>query len=92
VINASPLGMNFNDPLPVPKETVARAAIIADIVALEDTQLKQLARSLHKRLVTGEAMVRGQAALLHRFLLSRAASERDVLADRAGPRNAPALN
>jgi shikimate dehydrogenase len=80
VINASPVGMHPNDPLPLPGETAARAAIIADIVARDDTPLKRLARSLGKPLVTGEAMVRGQAALLHRFLLSRAASEFEVIA------------
>jgi shikimate dehydrogenase len=80
VINASPVGMHPNDALPLPQETVASARVVADIVAPDDTQLKRLARSLGKPLVTGEAMVVGQAALLHRFLLSRAASEFEVVA------------
>jgi shikimate dehydrogenase len=91
VINASPLGMHPSDPLPLPRETVARATIVADIVAADDTPLKRLARSLGKPLVTGEAMVLGQAALLHRFLLSRAASEFEVVAARDGPGNATLL-
>ena len=79
VINASPVGMHPSDPLPLPRETVARATIVADIVARDDTSLKRLARSLGKPLVTGEAMVLGQAPLLHRFLLSHAASEFEVV-------------
>lgn len=79
VINASPVGMHPNDALPLPQGTVASARVVADIVAPDDTQLKRLARSLGKPLVTGEAMVVGQAALLHRFLLSRAASEFEVV-------------
>lgn len=92
VINASPVGMRPNDPLPLPRETVARATIVADIVASDDTPLKQLARSLGKPLVTGEAMVLGQAALLRRFLLSRAASESEVVAARDERRTASVLD
>ena len=88
VINASPVGMHPDDPSPLPRETVARATAVADIVGPDDTQLKRLARSLGKRLVTGEAMVLGQAALLHRFLLSRAASEFEVVSGRDGRQNA----
>jgi shikimate dehydrogenase len=88
VINASPVGMHPEDPLPLPRETVARATTVADIVAPDGTQLKRLARSLGKRLVTGEAMALGQAALLHRFLLSRAVSEFEVVSGQDGRRNA----
>jgi shikimate dehydrogenase len=92
VINASPVGMHPSDPLPLPRATVARATIIADIVAPDDTPLKRLARALGKPLVTGESMVFGQAALLHRFLLSRAVSEYEVIAARDGRRNALLLD
>ncbi|MFZ0602512.1 MAG: hypothetical protein WAN05_14370 [Roseiarcus sp.] len=91
VINASPVGMHPSDPLPLPRETVARATIVADIVARDDTSLKRLARSLGKPLVTGEAMVLGQAPLLHRFLLSHAASEFEVVTGRDGRRRASVL-
>lgn len=92
VINASPVGMHPSDPLPLPRETVARATIVADIVARDDTSLKRLARSLGKPLVTGEAMVLGQAPLLHRFLLSHAASEFEVVTGRDGRRRASVLD
>lgn len=90
-INASTLGMLPDDPLPLPEETVARAMIVADIVAAENSKLKRLARSLGKPLVTGEAMVLGQAALLHRFLLSDAASESEVLTAPTGPLNSQTI-
>jgi shikimate dehydrogenase len=79
VINASPAGMNRGDAAPIPEETVAAAAIVADIVTVAETRLKHRAAALGKPIVTGEAMVLGQAALLRRFFLSDAGSERDVL-------------
>ena len=87
MINASTLGMHPDDPLPLPEETVARARIVADIVAEEGSKLKRLARSLGKPLMTGEAMVLGQAALLHRFLLSDAAFESETLTAPTGSMN-----
>ena len=79
VINASPVGMHAGDPSPLPEETIAAAGAVADIVAV-GTPLKRRARALGKPLVVGEAMVRGQAALLRRFFLSDAESETAALA------------
>lgn len=79
VINASPVGMNRGDPSPIPEETVASATIVADIVTVADTALKRKAAALAKPVVTGNAMVAGQAALLRQFFLSDAGSEREVL-------------
>ena len=80
VINASSAGMNENDASPLPEETIARADVVVDIVVGENTALKRDARRLGRTLIEGEAMVRGQAAYLQRFILRTAGSERDVLA------------
>lgn len=82
IINASPIGMQPSDPCPVPIETLAHASAIADIVVRPDTTLKRQARHLGKTLIEGEAMVRGQAAFLKRFLLGKFESEAEVLAGR----------
>jgi shikimate dehydrogenase len=81
VINATPVGMNPGEPSPIPEETVARATIVADIVAAADTPVKRDALRLGKIFVDGEAMIRGQVAFLRSFLLGKADSEVAVLAD-----------
>ncbi len=79
VVNASPAGMHRGDPSPIPEETVAAAAIVADIVTAAGTELKRMAAAHGRPVVTGDAMVLGQAALLRRFFVSDAASEQEVL-------------
>jgi shikimate 5-dehydrogenase len=79
VINASPAGMAAGDSSPLPEETIVKAGVIADIIAV-DTPLKRRARALGKPLVEGEAMTRGQVALFRRFYLTNATTEAAVLA------------
>jgi shikimate dehydrogenase len=79
LINASPIGMNTNDPLPVPMETIEKAEVIADIVTSE-TALKGIAKRLRKTLVAGDEIVSAQASSLKNFLLSKARSEFEALA------------
>jgi shikimate dehydrogenase len=79
LINASPIGMKRNDPLPMSIETIEKAEVIADIVTSE-TALKGIARRLGKTLVAGDEMVSAQASSLKNFLLSEARSEFEALA------------
>ncbi len=79
VINASTMGMENEDKSPVPDAILETARAIGDIV-IRDTALKRAAREQGKALIDGEAMVRGQARLLYRFLTSQDQSEREVLA------------
>lgn len=79
VINASTMGMASDDGSPIPDAVLKAADVIGDIV-ISDTALKRAARGQGKVLIDGEAMVRGQARLLYRFLTSQDQSEREVLA------------
>lgn len=79
IINASTMGMKNGDGPPVPDAILETARVIGDIV-IPDTALKRMARERGKILIEGEAMVRGQAQLLYRFLTGRERSEREVLA------------
>ncbi len=80
VINASPVGMHPGDPSPIPADTLAAAGTVADIVTAPDTALKRAAPRLGKPLLTGEAMVAGQARLLRRFLLGTMRTEAETVA------------
>jgi shikimate 5-dehydrogenase len=80
VINASTAGMATGDASPVPESILKRATIIGDIVVNSGTVLKREAKAHSKILIEGEAMVKGQAAYLYRFILGDAESERSVLA------------
>lgn len=80
VINASTAGMSRGDASPVPEPILRRASIVGDIVVNSDTALKHEARACGKIMIEGEAMVKGQAEYLYRFILGGAASEREVLA------------
>ena len=82
VINASTAGMNPGDPSPIPEETVADSEIVVDIVTVEDTALKEMARALGKPVLAGGSMVTGQVELLRRFLTGQGRSERDVLREK----------
>ena len=79
VINASTAGMDDDDRSPVPDAILRTARVIGDIV-IRDTALKRAAREHGKTLIDGEAMVRGQAQFLYRFLTGNEQSEREVLA------------
>ena len=81
VINASTAGMNPGDPSPIPEATVAGSGIVADIVTVEDTALKEMARALGKPVLAGGAMVTGQVELLRRFLTGQGRSEQDVIGE-----------
>lgn len=81
VVNASPVGMDRGDPSPIPEATVAAAAVVADIVTVEDTALKRMAERLGKTILAGQAMVAGQADLLRKFILGHARSEGDLLVE-----------
>lgn len=80
VINASTAGMSKGDASPIPESILQRASVVGDIVVDSDTALKREAKACGKTLIEGEAMVKGQAEFLYRFILGEAASEREVLA------------
>jgi shikimate dehydrogenase len=80
VINASIAGMAKGDASPVPEAILRHAIAVGDIVVNSDTALKREAKARGKILIDGEAMVKGQAQYLYRFILGDAASEREVLA------------
>ena len=80
VINASTAGMSRGDASPIPESILRRASVVGDIVVDSGTVLKREAKACGKILVEGEAMVKGQAEFLYRFILGDAASEREVLA------------
>jgi shikimate dehydrogenase len=79
VINASPVGMNADDPIAIPASVVECAGAVVDIVAAPTTRLRELALARQKIVVAGHAMVRAQAQLLRRFICSGAASEADTM-------------
>ena len=81
LINASPVGMEPDDPLAIPGPLVERASAVVDIVAAPATRLRSLALAQGKTVVAGQAMVRAQALLLRRFLCSRAMSEAETMRD-----------
>jgi shikimate dehydrogenase len=79
VINASPVGMNEDDPVAIPADLVEQAGAVVDIVAAPTTRLRELAFARRKIVVAGHAMVRAQSQLLRRFICSRTASEADTI-------------
>ncbi len=83
VINASTVGMAADDPSPLPEEIVAGAEIVADIVTMPDTRLKEQARRHGRQLVVGDAMVAAQAELFLSFFLSDTESERELIKNAA---------
>ena len=69
VINATPLGMKANDPMPVDPERLAPGAIVVDIVnAVEPTPLRRAAHARGCRTQDGGPMHQGQALYALRFL------------------------
>jgi len=80
-VNASPVGMQPEDPSPLSDEEVSRCAAIVDIVvASGESALCRQARRLGKLFVGGAAVVEGQAELLLDFLLGHAPGEEAVVA------------
>ena len=84
VVNASPLGMQPDDPSPVSPEVVGRCSIVVDIVVAADSRLRRIARERGKRVIEGEAMVRSQVDLFRSFMLSGATSEAAAMRHAAG--------
>ena len=71
LINASPLGMTFGDPSPVPATLLRADMVVADIVAdPPQTQLAALATTAGALLVTGRQMVEAQIEPIARWLVS----------------------
>jgi shikimate dehydrogenase len=79
VVNASPVGMAEGDRSPVDAGTLSAATVVADIVTNPATEMKRIAGTLGRPLLTGEAMVAGQARLLRRFLLGTPRNETDTV-------------
>jgi shikimate dehydrogenase len=78
LVNATPLGMKAGDESPFPQEAVARAGLVADIVAdPEATRLAGITRAAGVRLVTGRTMVEHQIAPIGRWLLSDALAQEE---------------
>ncbi len=70
LINATPLGMQEDDPSPFTVELVAKATWVADIVAdPPETRLAAMAIDAGCTLVTGREMVRGQVEPIGDWLL-----------------------
>jgi len=69
VVNATPLGMAPDDPLPIDPAGFAPGMVVADVVILaHDTKLLAAARGRGCAVVGGRAMTEGQAQELARFL------------------------
>lgn len=69
VINATPLGMNKNDPMPVDPERLEPGTLVVDIInSPESTPLCDAARKRGCRTQDGAPMHKGQALLALRFL------------------------
>jgi shikimate dehydrogenase len=88
VVNASPVGMTYGDPSPVPRDIVAGCEVVMDIALHPpiESVLSRYARELGKAFVDGVLMVEAQTALFRAFLLSNVDSEDEAIriAARAG--------
>lgn len=68
VVNATPVGMEADDPLPLDLAVLAREAWIADVIMKpETTRLLVMARALGHPVVAGRHMLDGQVSLLWDF-------------------------
>lgn len=68
VVNATPLGMQPSDPLPIELHGIGPAQILFDIVPKPDvTPLMRQARDLGARTIGGKHMVEGQARAIAHF-------------------------
>ena len=90
VVNASPLGMQAEDPSPVAPDVIDRCDVAVDIViAPAESRFSRRARQRGKILIDGAAMVQGQVAFLKAFLLSEASSEGEAAGLAAGKAKVP---
>lgn len=68
-INATSLGMNADDALPMSQRTIERSALIAEcVVAPETTRLLEVARDRGRSVHTGVPMLAAQLDLMLRFM------------------------
>lgn len=68
VVNCTPLGMNPDDPLPLPADRLAPGTVLVDIVLKPAvTKLLEAARRRGCRTMNGLAMLRGQSLEVARF-------------------------
>ncbi len=69
VINATPLGLKPEDPLPLSEDSIRAAMLIADIAALDrETPLLAAARRLGCATSDGDAMLKAQLGLVAGFI------------------------
>ena len=73
VVNATPLGMNEGDPMPVPPEYVRGDRAFCDVVyrPSEETPLVRLARERNARVVAGGRMLLYQGVLAQKLWIGR---------------------
>lgn len=68
-INGTSLGMQANDPLPMPEAVVSRAALVADcVIAPEMTRLLETARGHGCAIQTGAPMLAAQMEMMLSFM------------------------
>jgi shikimate dehydrogenase len=75
LINATPVGLNDGDGLPVPIDGMTEHTAVIDIVPGRDTELLRRAAALGCRTLGGSAMVEGQTGIVLRFLRKIEANE-----------------
>ncbi len=69
VINATSLGMQPGDALPLPREVIAAAGLVAEcVIAPEITALLETAHALGRPIHTGVPMLAEQMALMLDFM------------------------
>src|SRR5687768_10538564 len=73
VVNATPLGMKVDDPMPLPPEYVRKDRALCDVVYLpgEETPLVRLARERGARVVAGGRMLLYQGVLAQKLWTGR---------------------
>jgi shikimate dehydrogenase len=70
VVNATPMGMSLNDPLPVPTHLLTSSMFVADVVAGHGvTPLLQAARAVGCKTADGFQMVEAGIEIMPNFLL-----------------------
>jgi shikimate dehydrogenase len=73
IVNATPIGMSANDPLPVDDTRIDRDTFVADLITRPAvTPLLEAARGRGARTLTGEDMFTPQKKILADFLLGAA--------------------
>lgn len=81
LVNATPLGLRADDPLPCPEELLAGASVVVDAPYRPGgTALATRARDLGARVVDGFALLAAQAALQSRLFTGRGCSVPELVA------------